>query len=68
MVKGSMDGSIGSIVCVNYWLFVIVCLFMKCLVVSIVGVIFWGDIVLLIFRDFFEWFVIDKFNRRMIGL
>lgn len=33
-----------------------------------VGVIFWGDIVSLISRDFFEWFVIDKFNRRMIGL
>lgn len=69
MAKGSMDGSIGCIVCVNYWLLVIVCSFMKCLVASIAGVIFLGVTLFHWYLEiFFEWFVIDKFNRRMIGL
>lgn len=64
MAKGSMDGSIGCIVCVNYWLFVIVCLFMKCLVVSIVGVIFLGVI---LFYWYLEIFLNDLWLISLIG-
>lgn len=69
MAKGSMDGSIGCIVCVNYWLLVIVCSFMKCLAAtSMLGLFFGVTLFHWYLEIFFEWFVIDKFNRRMIGL
>lgn len=64
MVKGSMDGSIGSIVCVNYWLFVIVCLFMKCLVVISMLGLFFGVI---LFYWYLEIFLNDLWLISLIG-
>lgn len=64
MVKGSMDGSIGCIVCVNYWLFVIVCLFMKCLVVISMLGLFFGVI---LFYWYLEIFLNDLWLISLLG-